>query len=252
MLEAIELTKRYGDTLALERLNLYIEPGEVYALLGANGAGKTTTIHLFLGFLAPDGGVARVGDVDVAARTLEARRLLGYIPEQVNLYDNLSGRENLGYFSELAGERYSPSQLASLLQRAGLPPRAVDRRVGTYSKGMRQKVGVAIALAKRAKALLLDEPTSGLDPKAAHEFSHTLVELAGEGVAVLMATHDLFRAREVARRVGILREGRLVQEISTAGVSHTDLERIYLEQVDAAPPEVVAAVESEALPRGVA
>ncbi|MGH9381316.1 MAG: ABC transporter ATP-binding protein [Thermoanaerobaculia bacterium] len=202
-----------------------------------------------------DGGAARVGDLDVAKQTLKARRLLGYIPEQVNLYDNLTGRENLSYFSELAGERHSPSQLASLLQRAGLPPAAVDRRVGAYSKGMRQKVGVAIALAKRARVLLLDEPTSGLDPKAAHEFSRTLVDLAGDGVAVLMATHDLFRAREVARRVGILREGRLVQELETSGVSHTDLERIYLEQVDVAPlevaPDVAVAVESRALPGGV-
>lgn len=248
MLEAIELTKRYGDTLALDRLNLHVEAGEVYALLGANGAGKTTTIHLFLGFLEPDGGAARVGDFEVADQTLAARRLLGYIPEQVNLYDNLTGRENLSYFSELAGERYGASQLASLLQRAGLPARAVDRRVGTYSKGMRQKVGIAIALAKRARALLLDEPTSGLDPKAAHEFSQTLVELAADGVAVLMATHDLFRAREVARRVGILREGRLVQELETSGVSHIELERIYLEHVDAAPPELVSRVEAEALP----
>lgn len=248
MLEAIELTKRYGDTLALDRLNLHVEAGEVYALLGANGAGKTTTIHLFLGFLEPDGGTARVDDLEVAGQTLAARRLLGYIPEQVNLYDNLTGRENLRYFSELAGERYGASQLASLLQRGGLPPRAVDRRVGTYSKGMRQKVGIAIALAKRARALLLDEPTSGLDPRAAHEFSQTLVELAADGVAVLMATHDLFRAREVTRRVGILRAGQLVQELETSGVSHSELERIYLEHVDAALPELVSRVKAEALP----
>lgn len=251
MLEAIELTKQYGDTLALDRLNLHVEAGEVYALLGANGAGKTTTIHLFLGFLEPDGGAARVDDLDVAKQTLAARRLLGYIPEQVNLYDNLTGRENLRYFSELAGERYGASQLASLLQRAGLPARAVDRRVGTYSKGMRQKVGIAIALAKRARALLLDEPTSGLDPKAAHEFSRMLVDLAGDGVAVLMATHDLFRAREVARRVGILRAGQLVRELDTAGVSHAELERIYLEQVDVAPPQVTAEATGRGEPEAI-
>jgi ABC-2 type transport system ATP-binding protein len=177
-----------------------------------------------------------VDGIEVAQRPLEARRLLGYIPEQVSLYGPLSGLENLRYFSELAGRRIADRELASLLVQAGLPAEAVGKRVSTYSKGMRQKVGIAIALAKGARALLLDEPTSGLDPRAAHDFSRTLVGLANDGVSVLMATHDLFRARDVARRVGILRGGRLVRELATGTVSHGELERVYLEHVDETIP----------------
>jgi ABC-2 type transport system ATP-binding protein len=229
MLEAINLSKRYNGTAALEDLNLRIEPGEIFCLLGANGAGKTTTINLFLNFIAPTGGTARVRGLDVTQQPLETKRYLAYIPEQVMLYRNLSGLENLEYFSALAGhDRYGRAELLEFLRRAGLPADAAERRVGTYSKGMRQKVGIAIALAKRAEALLLDEPTSGLDPKASNEFSGLLTELSGQGVAILMATHDLFRAKETGTRVGIMRHGRLVDQLATSEIGHADLEQLYL------------------------
>lgn len=231
MLDAIDLSKSYNGHPALERLTLGVQPGEVFCLLGANGAGKTTTIHLFLGFLRPTSGEARVAGTPVAEQPLEARRLLAYIPEQVTLYGNFTGLENLAYFSELAGHRYGKAGLRAFLLEAGLADEAVDRRVSTYSKGMRQKVGIAIALAKRARALLLDEPTSGLDPKASNEFSSVIRRLAGEGVAVLMATHDLFRAKELGTRVGIMKHGRLVATLDTDEVGHADLERIYLEHM---------------------
>jgi ABC-2 type transport system ATP-binding protein len=232
MLEAVDLTKSYNGTVALDRLNLKIEPGEVFCLLGANGAGKTTTINLFLGFVAPSSGTARIKGQDVAAAPLETKRHVAYIPEQVMLYKNLSGLENLEYFSALAGhDRYNRADLVGFLAEAGLPADAADRRVSTYSKGMRQKVGIAIALAKKASALLLDEPTSGLDPKAANEFSVLLGRLSGDGVAVLMATHDLFRAKETGARVGIMKHGRLVQTLATKDIGHADLERIYLEHM---------------------
>jgi ABC-2 type transport system ATP-binding protein len=232
MLEALELTKSYNGTVALDRLNLKIEPGEVFCLLGANGAGKTTTINLFLNFVAPTSGTARIKGRDAAAAPLETKRYLGYIPEQVMLYRNLSGLENLEYFSALAGhDRYSREALLSFLKEAGLEDGAADRRVSTYSKGMRQKVGIAIAIAKKAEALLLDEPTSGLDPKAANEFTHLLRKLSAAGVAVLMATHDIFRAKEVGTRVGIMKHGRLVQALETKEIGHADLERIYLEHM---------------------
>ncbi len=233
MLEAKQLTKRFGGTAAVDQLDLVVGAGEIYALLGANGAGKTTTINLFLGFLTPDSGSASVDGIDVAARPLEARRRLAYIPEQVELYRNLSGLENLAYLSELAGHRYRETELLAFLERAGLGEGAARARVRGYSKGMRQKVGIAIALAKRARALLLDEPTSGLDPKASNEFSGLLTTLAQEGVAILMATHDLFRTKEVAHRVGILREGIKGVELETAAFGHTELEQIYLENVEA-------------------
>ena len=228
-LEARGLSRLYGDHLALDSLDLSVHPGEIYCLLGPNGAGKTTTINLFLGFLEPSRGSVRVAGLDVASHPVETKRHLAYIPEQVMLYGNLTGMENLEYFASLAGkESIGRDRLREILVESGLQADAVDRRVSGYSKGMRQKVGIAIAVAKEADALLLDEPTSGLDPKASNEFSALLERLRSSGVAVLMATHDLFRAKETGTRVGIMRHGRLVAEHETADLDHTDLERIYL------------------------
>jgi ABC-2 type transport system ATP-binding protein len=233
MLETLKLTKRFDKHVALNQLNLAVQPGEVFALLGPNGAGKTTTINLLLGFLQPDSGEARVNGASVAADPVAARRQLAYIPEQVMLYPRFSGVENLDYFSTLAGRRHTRDELLALLKRAGLPAEAADRRVGTYSKGMRQKVGIALALATEAKGLLLDEPTSGLDPAASHEFSQLLRKLAGQGVAILMATHDLFRAREDATRVGILLDGKLAAEYAGNDLRNSDLEKLYLKHLRA-------------------
>lgn len=233
MLEAQQLTKKFASHTALHQLNLRIAPGEIFALLGPNGAGKTTTINLFLGFLAPDSGEARVGGAAVAANPIAARRQIAYIPEQVVLYPRFTGVENLDYFSTLAGRRHTTEELLLLLKKAGLPKEAAERRVGTYSKGMRQKVGIALALATEAKALLLDEPTSGLDPEASHEFSQLLRRLAGQGVAILMATHDLFRAREDASRVGMLVGGKLIAEYGNQEIKNADLEKLYLKHLRA-------------------
>jgi len=232
MLKAIELSKNYNGNRALDALNLNIEAGDVYCLLGANGAGKTTTINLFLNFIQPDGGKALINGLNVAEQPLETKKYLAYIPEQVNLYKNLSGLENLEYFSTLAGqENYSKDDLRGFLLEAGLQKSAIEQRVSGYSKGMRQKVGIAIATAKKATVLLLDEPTSGLDPKASNEFSELLKKLSSQGCAILMATHDLFRAKESGTRVGIMKHGRLVSEMTTDEISHADLERIYLENM---------------------
>jgi ABC-2 type transport system ATP-binding protein len=169
--------------------------------------------------------------LDVTQHSLETKKFLAYIPEQVTLYRNLTGLENLEYFTSLAGERYGEQELLDFLAEAGLPGEAARKRVSAYSKGMRQKVGIAIAIAKKAKALLLDEPTSGLDPKAANEFSELLKKLSGNNAAILMATHDLFRAKETGTRVGIMKRGRLVTEMRTEAIGHADLERIYLEHM---------------------
>ncbi len=232
MLEAVNLSKRYNDQVALDSLNLAVGPGEVFCLLGANGAGKTTTINLFLNFINPSSGKALIKDLDVTAAPLETKRYLAYIPEQVMLYKNLSGLENLEYFSALAGkDKYAKEELLRFFDEVGLTRDAASKRVSAYSKGMRQKVGIAVALAKRAEVLLLDEPTSGLDPKASNEFSDLLKKLSEQGVAVLMATHDLFRAKESGTRVGIMRQGKLVREMKTDELGHADLERIYLEHM---------------------
>ena len=181
MLEAINLSKSFNSSTALHPLNLRIESGEIFCLLGANGAGKTTTINLFLNFIPPTSGAADVDGLDVTQTTLESKRYFAYIPEQVMLYRNLTGLENLEYFTALAGcEKFSKNRLRRFLIDAGLQADAADKRVGSYSKGMRQKVGIAIATAKNAKALLLDEPTSGLDPKTSNEFFELLKRLRGE------------------------------------------------------------------------
>lgn len=231
MLQATQLSKKYNGHTALDGLTLSVAPGEIFCLLGQNGAGKTTTINLFLGFVEPTSGEATINGLNVAAHPLETKKFVAYLPETVMLYPHLTGIENLQFFSELAGFRYVPHALEAFLTKAGLQPEAHRQRVGTYSKGMRQKVGIAIALAKEAKALLLDEPTSGLDPKAANEFSDLLTDLSRQGVAVLMATHDLFRAKEVGTRVGIMREGRLVQTLRPDEMNARELEEIYLKTV---------------------
>jgi ABC-2 type transport system ATP-binding protein len=234
LLQTIGLTKRYGDHIALDHLNLHVQAGEVYCLLGANGAGKTTTINLFLNFIAPDAGEARIGGLDVTREPVATKRQVAYVPEQVNLYGSLSGLENLRYFSALALGRTLPdAQLRDLLRQVSLDAAAADQRVAGYSKGMRQKVWIAVAMAKGAKALLLDEPTSGLDPHAAAEFTRLLKTARDAGVAILATTHDLFHARQTATRIGIMKRGRLVEELDGDRLHDTDLQALYLQHMGA-------------------
>ncbi|MEM6845708.1 MAG: ABC transporter ATP-binding protein [Bacteroidota bacterium] len=228
MLEAINLAKSYGNQKALIDLNLKVSEGEIFCLLGANGAGKTTTINLFLNFISPSSGKVQINSISVAEQPIETKKYVACIPENLILYPNLSGLENLSYFSSLSGKRLTKDQMEHLLTQAGLQRGAIEKRVSGYSKGMRQKVGIAIALAKDARALLLDEPTSGLDPKASNEFSDLLKKLSNEGVAVLMATHDLFRAQDTGSHIGIMKEGRLVENFATKEMSLSELEKIYL------------------------
>lgn len=231
MLKAENLTKKYGDKIALNALNLHIKKGEIFALLGQNGAGKTTTINLFLGFIAPTEGHLEINGISIVKNPQETKKHLAYIPETVMLYPNLSGIENLKFFSSLAGFSYSTDELSGFLAKTGLQTEAQHQKLNGYSKGMRQKVGIAIAIAKKASVLLLDEPTSGLDPKASNEFSKILKELAASGTTILMATHDIFRAREVATRIGIMKEGNLVSITTANDISTTALEKLYLQTV---------------------
>jgi ABC-2 type transport system ATP-binding protein len=231
MLIAKNLTKKYGEHTALNALNLTIKEGEIFALLGQNGAGKTTTINLFLGFIEPSDGELTINGISVTKNAQETKKHVAYIPETVMLYPNLTGIENLKFFSSLAGFKYTDNELTYFLTKAGLQVTAHSQNLGGYSKGMRQKVGIAIAIAKRAKVLLLDEPTSGLDPKASNEFSQILKELSADGTAILMATHDIFRAREVATHIGIMKQGNLVTTIEAEKISANELENLYLQTV---------------------
>ncbi|WPQ62638.1 ABC transporter ATP-binding protein [Chitinophaga sancti] len=230
-LEAVQLTKKYNEYTALNNLNLQIEPGEIFCLLGQNGAGKTTTINLFLGFAEATAGSALIKGIKVTPDTAKIRRHIAYIPEIVQLYGNLSGVENLDFFSRLAGFRYSGDSLKSFLNNAGLQEKAHRERLSTYSKGMRQKVGIAIALSKNAEIILMDEPTSGLDPKATDEFTQICKELAKEGRSILMATHDIFNAVNVGSRIGIMKQGNLVHVLNTKDITANELQKLYLEMI---------------------
>jgi ABC-2 type transport system ATP-binding protein len=222
------LCKSYGAMAALIEVELSVAAGEIVCLLGANGAGKTTTLQLLLGFTRPSAGRAWIAGVDVAQDPVGARAHAGYLPEVVELYPQLTGLETLCYFEQLAGRRGDEVAGRVVLERVGLATEAVDRRVATYSKGMRQKLGLAVAMAKGASALLLDEPMSGLDPAAANDLVRLLRQLAGEGAAILMVTHDIFRAQQVADRIGIMRRGRLVDELQVASMTVSEIERLYV------------------------
>lgn len=231
MLKAINLTKSYNGTAALRDVSFEVKQGEIFCLLGQNGAGKTTTINLFLGFIEPSSGQALVNEVEVKHKPSVTNRMIAYIPEVVQLYGNLSGLENLDFFSRLAGNKYSQKELGDFLRKAGLQGEAHTKRLSTYSKGMRQKVGIAIALSKNADVIFMDEPTSGLDPKATAEFTNICKALAAEGKAIFMATHDIFNAVNVGTRIGIMKEGSLVHTLPSGEISADQLQQLYLETI---------------------
>jgi ABC-2 type transport system ATP-binding protein len=220
MIHLQNIQKSFDGQKALDDLTLKVPSGEIFGLLGANGAGKSTTLNLLLGFLSPDSGTIAMGENTSAE--------IGYIPENVNLYPYLSGIENLDYFSKLAGLKYSNSELSQFLSECGLQAEAHHKRTEAYSKGMRQKVGIAIAYAKKAKVYLLDEPASGLDPLASNELSTLLKKLAADGATIMMASHDIFRVRETCNRIGILKHGKLIKEMDAREVTSNELENIYL------------------------
>ena len=230
MLEAINLSKNFDGKEALVDLNLSVVPGEIFCLLGQNGAGKTTTINLFLGLIRPSSGKALVNGVEVKPGT-NTNQWIAYIPEVVQLYGNMDGLENLDFFSRLAGFKYTRVELANLLHKAGLQTEAHTQKLASYSKGMRQKVGIAIALSKNAHAILMDEPTSGLDPKATDEFTVICKELAKAGKSIFMATHDIFNAVNVGSRIGIMKEGKLVHNAATNKINAEELQQLYLKTI---------------------
>lgn len=231
MLKTINLHKKYNDFTALKSLNLQVEKGEIYALLGQNGAGKSTTINMLLGLIRPTSGDAIINGISVTDSPKEIKKHIAYIPETVLLYPNLTGLENLDFFSKIAGFNYSKSELSTLLERTGLQQIAHEKQLGGYSKGMRQKVGIAIALAKDAKVLLLDEPTSGLDPIATSEFTETVRQLGQDGRTILMATHDIFNAVSVATNIGIMKRGELVHNVPSKSFSAEELQELYLKTI---------------------
>lgn len=236
MLQTIDLTKRYEDgILALDHLNLEVKEGEIFCLLGANGAGKTTTLNLFLNFIEPTGGQALINGIDSNKDPLEAKKHVSYVSENVMLYGNFTGRQNLDFFAKLGGKtNLKKEDYHMYMRKVGLQEKAFEARLKTYSKGMRQKLGITIAVIKDAPNILLDEPTSGLDPKAAAEFVKILKDLRDQGKSILMCTHDIFRTKDIADRVGIMKEGRLVMVRTREEFLEENLERIYLDYMQEA------------------
>jgi ABC-2 type transport system ATP-binding protein len=212
-----QLCKRYGARAAVQGLDLEIHAGEVFGLLGPNGSGKTTTLLMLLGLTEPTSGEVEVLGLDPRTRPISVKRRVGYLPDSVGFYDELTGRENLRYTARLADMPAAQAEagIARSLSRMGLAGVANDR-VGTYSRGMRQRLGLAEILLRAPAIAILDEPTLGLDPQGAREFLDTVRGLKREGMTLLLSSHLLHQVQAICDRVGLFSHGRMVLQGSAS------------------------------------
>ena len=223
-IETQDLTKRYNGAAVVDCLNLHIKENEVFGLLGPNGAGKTTTILMLLGLTEPASGTARVCGFNPTREPLQVKRLVGYLPEKVGFYDDLTARENLRFIAELNNISYADinSRVDEVLEMVGLteaeimeaagPNRRQEKTVGKFSRGMKQRLGIADVLIKRPKVLFLDEPTSGLDPKGINQLLDLIAGLPKAGTTVVLSSHQLYQVQRVCHSIGILSKGKIVIE----------------------------------------
>jgi ABC-2 type transport system ATP-binding protein len=246
------LSKRYGDLVAVDNLDLEVQAGEIFGLLGQNGAGKTTTILMLLGLTEPSAGVARVVGLDPAREPLGVKRRVGYLPDTVGFYEGLTGRENLNYTARLNGlhRELAKSRIGESLEQVGMTDRA-DDRVDTYSRGMLQRLGIADALVKEPSVLILDEPTTAIDPIGVVEILDLLRGLVRDrGLAVLLSSHLLAQVQSVCDRVGIFAAGKLigvgtVPELATRfGEGSTRIEVGFEDAAGKAGDEIAATLRS--------
>ncbi len=221
------LTLAYGDHRVLDGLTLRVPAGSITALLGGNGAGKSTTLSALLGFARASSGTIEVCGIDPAADTDGARRRIAYLPENVSLYEHLTAVENAEYLLALSDDDQDRGAITEAFAAAGLQQRAWDERLGGFSKGMRQKVAISVALLRRVPVLLLDEPTSGLDPRATADFNRLVSDVRDRGTAVLMVTHDLLSAVDVADRIAFLEGGRIIDEVEASGTDRFDIRALH-------------------------
>jgi ABC-2 type transport system ATP-binding protein len=236
-IETHELTKRYGNQVAVNRLTLEVKPGEIFGFLGPNGAGKTTTLLMLLGLSEPTSGTARVCGHDPAREPLLVKRLVGYLPESVGFYEDMTAIQNLTYVARLNGIRDGGlrHRMEELLDQVGLLGEA-RKRVGAYSRGMRQRLGIAEVLLKDPKVAFLDEPTLGLDPDGTQKMLDFIVDLGRrKNITVFFSSHLLDQVQRVSDRVGIMLKGNLVaagpiQELAKQKLG-VDQERYTLEEI---------------------
>jgi len=212
-IETQELTKSYDGVTVVDRLNLHIGENEVFGLLGPNGAGKTTTILMLLGLTEPASGTARVCGFNPTREPLNVKRIAGYLPEAVGFYDNLTARENLKFIAELNNIRPDEAnrRIDEVLEMMGLIGER-DMVVGKFSRGMRQRLGIADVLIKEPKVVFLDEPTSGLDPKGINQLLDMIADMPKMGTTVLLSSHQLYQVQRVCHSVGIVSKGKMVIE----------------------------------------
>lgn len=208
------LTKKYGSYKAVDNLNLTLNKGEIFGLLGPNGAGKSTTILMLMGLTDPDSGQISVAGLDPVRQPVDVKRIVGYLPEDVGFYDNMTGLENLVYTAQLNGLLHNEAvfEAKAMLGKVGLS-NEMDKKAGKYSRGMRQRLGLADVLIKKPQIIILDEPTLGIDPAGIREFLELIVKLSrDEGITVLFSSHHLHQVQQVCDRVGIFVKGKLLAE----------------------------------------
>jgi ABC-2 type transport system ATP-binding protein len=207
------LVKRYGDRAVVDHVGFHIDEGEAYGLLGPNGAGKTTTISMIVGLLRPDAGTVTVGGISVADDPVAAKRLIGYVPQEIALYPELTARENLRYFGRLYGipRRELAGRITEALAMVGLTDRG-DDKVDTYSGGMKRRTNIAVALLHRPRLLILDEPTVGVDPQSRVAILDQVERLVENGISLLYTSHYMEEVDRVCTRVGIMDRGKVVAD----------------------------------------
>lgn len=231
VIELNGLTKRYGKFTAVDRLDLAVRKGEIFGLLGPNGAGKSTTILMMLGLTEPTAGTVTVCGIDSVTDPVGVRRKVGYLPEDVGFYDDRTGPENLIYTARLNGVPRDEAAVRAgqLLARVGLAGEE-KKKTGKYSRGMRQRLGLADVLIKQPEVIILDEPTSGIDPAGVRDFMDLIRRLSREeGLTVLFSSHHLDQVQQVCDRAGLFKCGKLLADIPLAGLhGHgRDLAEIY-------------------------
>ena len=245
-IETHELSKRYGDQIAVNALDLAVHRGEVFGLLGPNGSGKTTTILMLLGLTEPTSGGVQVLGLDPARQPLSVKARVGYMPDEVGFYDELSARANLNYIVRLNGLSGAEAQrrIDSSLERVGLGDVA-DRPVATFSRGMRRRLGVADVLLKEPQLIIMDEPTQGLDPEGARSLLQTIRDLKGENITILLSSHLLHQVQAICDRVGLFRQGRMELVGTVPDLARQVLGRGYhiRLQADGPAPELESALQ---------